>query len=137
MWAFATLNLGVLAWNVESTLQVVCFAVEMILIGGFVGGFVIGVYLLLSHLLLKSHTGLRSVHANEVFNSQAIPDYKHFLRFHVDSDGVLTIYPIGVQKVVRKWRLNPTAVNGQAWLEPAEGSIQERAALIETPITVV
>jgi hypothetical protein len=133
---FAIINLRKLGWHVESVIQVVCFAAEMLLIGGLAGGFVIGVYLLLSHLLLRSHTGLRSVHANEVFNCQAIPDYKHFLRFHLDSNEALTIYPIGVQKVVRKWRLNPTAVNGQAWFEPTEGSIQDRAELIENPITI-
>ena len=33
-----------------------------------------------------------------------IEDYKNFLRLHIDPDGVLTIYPIKIERVPRDWR---------------------------------
>ena len=43
-------------------------------------------------------------HANEVFSSQGIADYKNFLRFKIDAQGELTMYAIGVEDVPQ-WRL--------------------------------
>ncbi|KQU08047.1 metallophosphoesterase family protein [Rhizobium sp. Leaf453] len=42
-------------------------------------------------------------HEQEVFSSQAIQDWKCFLRMKIDKDG-LTIYPIGLRKVVTTWK---------------------------------
>jgi hypothetical protein len=33
-----------------------------------------------------------------------IEDWKNFLRMKIDSQGVLTIYPIGIDRVPRAWR---------------------------------
>lgn len=42
-------------------------------------------------------------HEQEVFSSQAIQDWKCFLRMKIDRDG-LTIYPIGLRKVATTWK---------------------------------
>ncbi len=62
----------------------------------FVGSTVMGVYLLVSLNLFRRH-------ANEAFSSLRIEDYKNFLRLHIDPSGALTIYPIGIRKVPRRW----------------------------------
>ena len=68
------------------------------------GGALIGAYLALSDLAYsvapKRLEGLNR-HANEAFSCQGIEDWKSFLRFHIDSDGRLTIYPIGIERVAR------------------------------------
>lgn len=89
------------------------FSVEMLIFGGFFGGLLMGLYLLLSNLLLGLHT-------NEVFVAQRIADYKNFLRLHLDKSGRLAIYPVGVGKVCKKWQRNTKAENGQPWFEPKQ-----------------
>jgi hypothetical protein len=53
-------------------------------------------------LYLFTATNLFGVHTDEAFSALRIADYKHFLRFHVGKDGVLTMYPIGIAKVPRR-----------------------------------
>jgi hypothetical protein len=143
-WATAQVNLNVLdldavtqssdalRWmgtGVDNVLQVVLFAVGVLVIGGVVAGLVWAVYLYLSHRLFGAH-------ANEVFSSQSIADYKHVLRLHIDRSGTLTIYPIGLRDVPRQWDYRPTAAPGEPWFEPKGTPIRERAALIEPPVRV-
>ncbi len=68
-------------------------------LGAWASTVVFGVYLFLA--LNKSHLKL---HANGAFASLRIQDYKNFLRIRVTQDG-LTVYPIGIRKVPRKWDL--------------------------------
>jgi hypothetical protein len=95
-------------------------------LGGLAGGLLMGVYLWVSQLAGK--------HANEAFSSAHIQDYKSFLRLRIAGDGSLTIYPIALDRVPRKWR----AVGGDdlraPWFESADGDVTAR--LIEGPITV-
>jgi hypothetical protein len=58
------------------------------------------------------------VNVNELFAGQGITDAKSFLRMHIGRDGSLTIYPIGVDRVARKWRANPQAPPHAPWIEP-------------------
>jgi len=53
-------------------------------------------------------------HANEVFSCQSIEDWKNFLRLHIDAGGSLTIFPVGVERVVRRGelRLNTAGAPG-------------------------
>ena len=131
MWLFASLG-DVLGLEVGDWRQIVLQGAGMLVGGGLLGGLVMGLYFLLSNLLLKAHT-------NEVFICQRLPDYKHFLRLHV-GNGKLTIYPIGIDRVPRRWRggwrLNREAAAGEPWFEPAHGSIVELARLIEEPIEI-
>jgi hypothetical protein len=55
-----------------------------------------GLYLFISLNILGRHS-------NEAFSSLHIQDYKNFLRLHLASDGTLTIYPIGIDRVPRRW----------------------------------
>jgi hypothetical protein len=60
------------------------------------------------------------VNVNELFAGQGIEDYKSFLRLHIDRDGALTIYPLAVERVSRRWRANPDGERGSPWVVPAE-----------------
>jgi hypothetical protein len=60
------------------------------------------------------------VNVNELFAGQSIEDYKSFLRMHIDRDGSLTIYPLAVERVCRRWRANPAGDAGSPWVVPAE-----------------
>ena len=137
MWTLAQVNLwlqGSLGGDparlhADAGWHVALFAAEMILAGWGVGGLTFALYLFLSHFLM-------GIHDNEVFAVQSIPDYKHFLRLHIDREGALTIYPIGLRQVPRRWRYRPEAAAGEAWFEPEGTPVQERALLIEPPVAV-
>lgn len=129
-WAFARLNVSGLGMEVDTAPQVLLFAAEMLGLGSIVAGMVMGLYLYLAHRLLGG------AHANEVFSCQSRPDYKHFLRLHIDREGQLTIYPIGLRDVPRRWRYRPEAGPGEAWFEPEGQPLEEQAALLEPPIRV-
>ncbi|MEA2843752.1 MAG: hypothetical protein QOJ69_1423 [Actinomycetota bacterium] len=77
-------------------------------------------------------TNCLGFHANEAYAPLHHADDKNFLRLHIDGDGALSIYPIGVDRVGRKWRLCPDADTGAPWLEP-DGDEPE-PHLIEPPI---
>jgi hypothetical protein len=62
-----------------------------------------------------------------------IQDYKHFLRLHVAADGRLTIYPIRLDRVPRRWRQRAPSDAGPSHLQPAEPI---DARLIEAPIVI-
>lgn len=123
MWIFAAFNVNVLGMKIDSVSQVLLFGAEMLVIGGFLGGVLMAAYFLLCSKLGGFHT-------NEVFSSQRIADYKNFLRLHIDATGNLTIYSVGVREVVKKWRFNAAASNGQPWFEP-DGGQKLEAELIE------
>ncbi len=74
---------------------VVLFIVEMVVIGGFFGAFLMGIYLLVSLNLFQGHW-------TEAFSSMRIVDYKNFLRLHVEGDGTLTIFAVGIERVPRR-----------------------------------
>lgn len=73
-------------------------------------------------------------HANEAFAPLHHADQKNFLRLHVGADGALTVYPIGVERVTRRWRFDPDAPAYAPWLAPEEGG--PAAHLIEEPIVL-
>jgi Calcineurin-like phosphoesterase len=99
----------------------------LIALGGFVGGsFIMGLYLLVSLNLFGRHW-------NEAFSSLAIPDWKHFLRLHIAPNGDLTIYPIGLERVPRRWRRRTTPYGPE--LEPDDPNATE-PMLLERPIVV-
>ncbi|HSG39320.1 MAG TPA: hypothetical protein VLE27_06755, partial [Thermoanaerobaculia bacterium] len=127
IWVFGVINVSWWDMEIDSVAQVLTFGAEMLLIGGFLGGVLMALYFLLCSVVGGFHT-------NEVFSSQRIADYKNFLRLHIDSAGNLTIYPVGVREVCKKWKLNPGAQNGQPWFDPDGCKLE--AELIEKPIQV-
>jgi nitrate reductase NapE component len=96
MWIFSYLNLSMMGLGIHQFWQVVAFFFEMQLLGGLVAGFLFGFYLLISILLLKCHP-------TEAFSSFRYTGYKNFIRLHLKGN-VLTVYPIGVDRVVTNWR---------------------------------
>jgi len=98
-------------------------------VGTFIGGWlagseVMGMYLLISLNVFGGH-------ANEAFSSLRIEDYKNFVRLHLARDGTLTIYPIGIEKIPRRWRAaNPP--QGSRYLP--KGDLTPH--LIEDPVMI-
>ncbi len=54
---------------------------------------------LLLSLALWVYLNYFQANQNDLFGSGSIKDFKHLLRLKIDKDGVLTIYPIAVEKV--------------------------------------
>jgi hypothetical protein len=73
------------------------------------------------------------VNVNELFAGQGIEDAKSFLRMHIAADGTLTIHPIGIDKICRRWVAEPEAEEHASWLRPGQPL---EVHLIEEPITV-
>jgi hypothetical protein len=64
------------------------------LAGAILGPTILGLYLLVS-------LNVFGYHSLGAFSSLRIEDYKHFLRFHVDANGRLEIFPLAIRKVPR------------------------------------
>lgn len=82
---------------VDEPLQILCFIVEIAVLGGGLGGLLFGSWLVATNAWFRWHS-------DEVFSSQGIADYKSFLRMRLDAQG-LTIYPLKVAKVCRSWKI--------------------------------
>lgn len=124
IWAFSWVNLEYFGWDVDRPLQVVVFFFEMLLAGGFLGGWLFGLYLMVT-------SKLSGAHINDVFSSQSLTDYKSFLRLRIDSDGRLTIYSVGVPQVPQggEWRFRGGEGDlepGDAWFAPPGDRISTR-----------
>ncbi len=100
--------------------------------GGIASAFLFGKYLFLTNRLF-------GMHINEASSSFASEDYKNFLRLHVHKDGV-TIYPIGIRRVPRKWTTVPPKADP---LVPSDsryaftGDEEPQPFLIEPPIKIL
>jgi hypothetical protein len=94
--------------------------------GGLVSAFVVGLYLTLA-------VNLPGVpHANEAFAAARMTPYKNFLRLHIDTTGTLTLYAVGIDRVVerRDWVAAPDDGDDEAaWIVP--GHDGPRIRLIE------
>lgn len=99
----------------------------LIAIGGIVGATVVGIYLVVSDMLLGWHT-------NEVFAAQSIPHYRNFLRMHLNKDGELTIFPIGLRRTPRKWRYARERAEHAPYYEATDVVLTPH--LIEGPVGV-
>lgn len=105
------------------------------LLGGlftFLGGFLIGPFIMGLYLTVSVNGFL--AHSNEAFISLAIPDWKNFLRLRIDKDGQLTVYPVGLERVPRKWKPTNAGPYAPAY-EPDDPEATE-PALIEPPVHV-
>jgi Calcineurin-like phosphoesterase len=105
----------------------VLLVVILIAVGGYVvGSFIQGLYLLISLNVFGRHF-------NESFSTIAVEDWKSFLKLKIDGAGDLTIYPIGIRTVPRRWKTN-VSTSGAAML-PDDAHATE-PALIEPPIVL-
>lgn len=80
--------------------------VIVLVLGGILGSLTFGVYLFLTFWLLNCH-------ATEAFSAFRYEGYKNFLRMHI-TDEEITVYPIGIPKVCRRWDVDNTTVDAEA-----------------------
>jgi hypothetical protein len=125
-WAVAHWQEILLPLHLPDWRSLIRFGVTEFLIGGIAGAFVFGLYLYIGNLLF-------SYHRTEAFSSLRVPDFKSFLRMRIDKDG-LTIYPIGIRSVARRWIRRAGGTPKTAWFE-AQGKGAD-PALIGKPIHV-
>jgi hypothetical protein len=85
-----------------------------------------GLYLLISLNVFGRH-------GEQAFAALRIQDEKNFLRLHITRDGALTIYPVKIERVPRRWR---DRVAGDATPSAVVPDEPLRPALIEPPIVV-
>jgi hypothetical protein len=103
------------------------------LAGGLASAFVLGAYFAVTNTL----PGLL-VHGNEAFSAGRIHGYKNFLRLHIDPEGRLTVYALGIDHVPNSWTPNPAATPAtddpsnpgwdpeKPWLVPTTGEPRVR-----------
>ena len=103
--------------------QMLLFVGGLGAVGGLLGSFLFGLYLLFCTLVLGTHD-------TEAFSSFRDQDHKCFLRLHLTADA-LTIYPVKIPRVARRWRYQPGVKRG--WYAP-ETPIATQLA--EPPIVV-
>jgi hypothetical protein len=102
-------------------------AALLIFLGGFIiGSFIMGLYLLISLNLFGRH-------GNEAFSSLSVEDWKNCLRMHIDEAGTLTIYPIGLRKVPRKWKKSGKGTGPELVSDDSRATAPE---LIEMPVVM-
>jgi hypothetical protein len=106
-------------------LSIVAAAVLYGPVSGLVATQLVGLYLLVA--------GAFRVNLNELFAGQGIEDVKSFLRMHIAADGTLTVYPMAVDRICRRWRPTPDGPPDAPWLEP-EQPLEVRLA--ERPIVI-
>jgi hypothetical protein len=97
------------------------FALEVILLGAVVGGFIFGAYWVLTGLLARMHTG-------DAFGALGIRNYKNFVRMKFE-EKKLTIYPIGVAKL-SSTKSCTKLCRKLPEFPPTEGSPEERMPLV-------
>jgi hypothetical protein len=114
-------------WLLPAGLMRFACAGALIFAGGWiVGSLIMGLYLLISLNVFGRHS-------EEAFSAMKIQDYKHFLRLHIAHDGSLTIFPVKVERVPRRWRDRTPADLGPSLIQP---QVPLRTELIESPIVV-
>ena len=73
-------------------------------------------------------------HSNETFAAQRRTDAKQFVRLHLDRDGVLRLYAVGLRSVCRRWAFDPDAAEpDDPWLIPQQ-DLDIR--LVDGPVTI-
>src|SRR6266516_4727607 len=95
-WAATYIGVTCLCFVFKQPKQLFLAGFIILILGGVVGPIVMGLYLLISLNVFKRHH-------DEAFSSLRIQDWKNFLRLHLDTDGRLTVFPIGIRRVARHW----------------------------------
>ncbi|REE87652.1 preprotein translocase subunit YajC [Cupriavidus plantarum] len=96
-WLMGRVNLYRLGLGADDLRQVALFVAETLVLGGTLGGLLFGVWMVLTNRAW-------GLHAEEVFSSQRIEDYKCFLRMRFEDDR-LTVYPLKLERVCKRWTL--------------------------------
>ncbi|MCA1694348.1 MAG: hypothetical protein LC749_06255, partial [Actinobacteria bacterium] len=112
------------AFGLRGTWAVVAFLGLIGLLGGIGGTVGMSGYLWVTNCL--------GFHGNEGYAPLHHQDLKHFLRLHIGRDGALTVYPIAVDRVGRKWQAIPDAPAHAPWFASVGAAPEPH--LIEKPI---
>jgi hypothetical protein len=116
------------ATPLRQILGLIMYPIEMILLGGLIGGTIWGLYWVL--------TGFARMHAEQSFAALRIKDYKNFIRFKFERDQ-MTMYPIGVDKVPRMSFWTPhNAASPNASRSRFDAPVDIELRLIEQPIVI-
>jgi hypothetical protein len=101
-------------------------ALALLIAGGLVAPVVVGAYF----LIVGSIGG---VNDNEAFAAIRVREHKGFLRLHIDCDGRMEAFAIGIDDPPRRgdWRVDPNGPPGAPWFT-SESPV--RARLIDGPI---
>ncbi len=116
--------------QVRQILGFIIYPFEMIFIGGMAGGFLWGLYWVVTGFVAR-------MHSEDAFAALRIKDYKNFLRFRFERDK-LTIFPIGLDRVPRRgeWRepdpAKPRAAHNPKFVPASDFEVR----LIEQPIVI-
>jgi hypothetical protein len=110
---------------VQTALGTVADFAVIVLIAGWAGALLVGIYLTISDRVLRWHQ-------NEVFAAQSIFDYRSFVRICLRTNGRAEIYPIGLRRVPRYWRARVWRKDSDPLFEPIDGELKPH--LIEGPI---
>ena len=94
-------------------------------LSGFLATQLVCLYLLIAHRF--------GVNVNELYAGQGIEDAKSFLRMRISADGSLTIYPVAVDRICRRWRAAPDDPPDAPWIAPVD---PPRPRLAEPPVQV-
>jgi len=102
----------------------------LLAIGAFGCGILLGIYLYLTSCFLNFH-------AEAGFSSCRIEDFKNFLRMQITKDGRLHIYPVGIERIEKKWQRNRSTKQDEPQFIPDSGmTIDKLATLIDEPIHI-
>ncbi len=129
--SYVWIGSGLPGWFLPGTLSLFClYAGEAILLGGIVGSFVWGTYLMLT-------CGIAGIHDNDAFSAMRLGWYRHFLRLRIKGDE-LTIYPIGIDRPPRRsfWQWNPKREKGNQNQPEVIPKSPLNYHLIEGPIVI-
>jgi hypothetical protein len=107
----------------------ITYALTAIVLGGLIGSYVYTIYLFVMQFVFKKHP-------THSFSAHRWEHHRNFLRLHIDADGVLTIYPIGVRRVPRRWRYVEESDRKpwERWFEPLDRRIEPH--LVEEPLRI-
>ncbi len=114
------------ALGLHGIVSVIAFLGVLAVLGGLGGALGFAAYLWVTNCL--------GFHANEAYAPLRIKDFKHFVRLHIGSDGKLTVFPIGVDRVSRHWELCTDGPEEAPWFRPERGELQ--AKLVERPFEI-
>lgn len=98
------------------------------LLAGVASATVFGIYLWYAGKYLPEQL-------NDAFSAIGIDGYKNFVRLHIDRQGTLTAYPMGLRTVPRQWTPNPDTHESAPFLVPSDPAALQ-VELIEPPIII-
>jgi hypothetical protein len=115
------------AQRIESSFGRIATVGLLIFAGGWIAGSTImGLYLLISLNVFHRH-------GEDAFSALRIEDWKNFLRFKIDPDGKLIIFPVGIRRVARNWKEAPADATS---LFVPNDPLATEPELIEPPISI-